>query len=101
MMKEEAIRLLCLIEHVYPVIIIKSETVTRWLHLCEHLHYNKALAKLHSHIRMSPYPPRLNDFAILSDPESALPHYLEDWLMTGGGEPEFMIRNHKNTNSKK
>ena len=92
MRKEEAIRLLCLIEHVYPVIIIKSETVTRWLNLCEHLHYNKVLVRLQAHFRKSPYPPGLNDLAILSDPESELPHYLQDWVEAGGVEPEFLIR---------
>jgi hypothetical protein len=92
MRKEEAIRILCLIEHVYPVIMIKSETVTRWLNLCEHLDYNKVLARLQAHIRKSPYPPGLNDLAILSDPESELPQSFQEWVEAGRIEPEFMIR---------
>lgn len=92
MRKKEAIRLLCLIEHVYPVIIIKSESVTRWLNLCEHLNYNAVFARLEAHIRKSPYPPRLNDLALLSGPVCELPHYLQNWVEAGEFELEFMIR---------
>lgn len=69
MRKDEAFNLLCLIEAVYPLIIINSETVTRWLTLSEMLDYNEVRAKLYVHIQNMPYPPRLFDIAVFNSGE--------------------------------
>lgn len=80
MTKEEALNLLCLIEAVYPLIIIRSETVTRWISHCDLLDYNGVLAKLHAHIQKTPYPPMLNDVTVFSDSQSECPNHMQTWM---------------------
>ncbi|MEH7886965.1 hypothetical protein V7654_21930 [Bacillus sp. JJ1609] len=100
MTKEEALNLLCLIEAVYPLIIIKSETVTRWISHCELLDYNGVLAKLHAHIQKTPYPPRLDEIAVFSDSESKFPNHMQTWIEESefnaqfvAWQKEYFIRN--------
>lgn len=80
MRKDEALKLLCLIEAVYPLIIIKSETVTKWLTLCDVLDYNGVLFNLHVHIQKMPYPPRLYDIATFINWESQCHDLMQAWI---------------------
>lgn len=100
MRKDEAFNLLCLIEAVYPLIIIKSETVTRWLTLSEMLDYNGVLAKLHAHIQNMPYPPRLFDIAIFNNAEGECQDLMKIWIEESKSDEqcvpwllEYFIRN--------
>lgn len=90
MKKDEALNLLCLIEAVYPLIIIKSETVTRWLTLCELLDYNGVMAKLHGHIQKMPYPPRLYDIAIFNNAEGECHDLRQTWTEESEFEAQFV-----------
>ena len=57
MTKIEAFRVLNLIEKVYPLVILKSETIIMCMAKCESMDYCKVLNKLAVHIRSNPYPP--------------------------------------------
>jgi hypothetical protein len=63
MTKEETVKLLRLIEIAYPMVIMKSEMVTRWFSFCQLLDHGMVLEKLNKHIRRNPYPPLLSEIA--------------------------------------
>ncbi|MBT2661307.1 hypothetical protein [Bacillus sp. ISL-45] len=60
MTKEDTLKILYLIESVYPLVTIKSETVLRWMAKCESMDYSILLENLALHMRKQPYPPTLN-----------------------------------------
>lgn len=63
MTKEETVKLLSLIEIAYPMVIMKSEMVTRWFSFCQQLDHGMVLEKLNEHIRRNPYPPLMSEIA--------------------------------------
>ncbi|WLR57016.1 hypothetical protein LC048_09165 [Mesobacillus subterraneus] len=66
MTKVEAFKILNLIEKVYPLVTLKSETILMWLANCESVDYGKVLNKLAVHIRSNPFPPTVQE--ILAKP---------------------------------
>lgn len=63
MEKEEALKVLVLIERIYPLIIIKSETVLRWLEISNKVEYQGVMSTLHIHMKINPYPPTMRQLA--------------------------------------
>ncbi|MCH6265513.1 MULTISPECIES: hypothetical protein [Neobacillus] len=61
MTKQEAFNLIVLIERVYPLFVAKNETVQQWFSVCAELDYKSVLGSIYEHIRISPYPPAIND----------------------------------------
>lgn len=61
MTKQEAYKLIVLIERVYPLFVAKNETVQQWFSVCVELDYEYVLGRIHEHIRISPYPPAIVD----------------------------------------
>ncbi|WP_102262941.1 hypothetical protein [Mesobacillus jeotgali] len=61
MTKVEAFRVLNLIEKVYPLVTLKSETILMWMAQCRSMDYRKVLNKLAVHIRINPYPPTVEE----------------------------------------
>ncbi|WP_144480728.1 hypothetical protein [Cytobacillus oceanisediminis] len=59
--KEESLKLLALIEYIYPVVTVKSETILAWMSICDSLKYNFTFENLVKHIRVNPYPPTLTE----------------------------------------
>jgi hypothetical protein len=59
--KEESLKLLALIEYIYPVVIVKSETILALMSICDSLKYNFTVDNLVKHIKVSPYPPTLTE----------------------------------------
>ena len=66
MTKLDAFKLLNLIERVYPLVIIKGDTVQRWMASCEMMDYGLVLKKLVLHMREKPYPPTFDEILINS-----------------------------------
>jgi hypothetical protein len=60
MTKQEAFRLLVLIETVYPYCIAKEESVINWFRHCSEMDYHYVWERLMEHIRKFPYPPSMN-----------------------------------------
>lgn len=63
MEKHELIKILVLIESVYPDFKVKSETVEDWFAVCGDKDYSQVLKNLTSHMRRSPYPPLMAEIA--------------------------------------
>jgi hypothetical protein len=61
MKKQEAFKILVLIESVYPHFKFKNETVLIWFQLCENFNFNLVTKKLSIHFRSSPYPPLMEE----------------------------------------
>ncbi|MDR7000300.1 replicative helicase loader/inhibitor [Neobacillus niacini] len=61
MTKQEALKILVLIESVYKGYISKNETVTFWFNYCSELDFPMVMSKLKMHIRTNPYPPTIAD----------------------------------------
>jgi hypothetical protein len=76
MTKLDTFKLLNLIERVYPHVILKSETVQRWMASCEMMDYGLVLKKLALHMRENPYPPTLEEILAKSSGNGI---YL-DWM---------------------
>jgi len=93
MTKEEVVKLLVLIEQVYPSFMVKDETVIQWFEFCSKMEYEKVLAKLKNHIRKSPFPPAIADIAVFSYEESDFPETLETWIKKGRERIERDRRN--------
>jgi hypothetical protein len=83
MIKDEVVKLLVLIESVYPNFICKDETVLQWFEFCSEMDYEKVMAKLRNHIRKSPFPPAIADIAVFSFEENDFPETLEKWMKKG------------------
>ncbi|NYE06399.1 hypothetical protein F4694_003179 [Bacillus niacini] len=83
MTKEEAFKLLVLIESVYSHCIFKDETVQQWFQFCSEMDYEKVLTKLKYHIRKSPYPPAIGDIAVFQFEEGHFPTTLQEWMKEG------------------
>ena len=83
MTKEEAVKLLILIESVYPNCIFKDETVQQWFQFCSEMDYEKVMAKVKNHIRKSPFPPAIAEIAVFSFEENNFPETLQKWMRKG------------------
>jgi hypothetical protein len=59
MTKLDTIKILNLIEKVYPSVTFKSETILNWLAKCGSMDYSMVLRKIALHMRDNPYPPTL------------------------------------------
>jgi hypothetical protein len=78
--KEEVLKLLVLIESVYPNCICKDETVLQWFQFCSKMDYEKGLTKLKNHIRINPFPPSIGEIAVFPFEENHLPATLQEWM---------------------
>ncbi|MDQ0972201.1 hypothetical protein QFZ31_002079 [Neobacillus niacini] len=83
MTKEEVVRLLVLIESVYPNCILKNETVQQWFEFCSEMDYKKVLSKLKNHIRKCPFPPAIGEIAVFHFEENQFPATLKEWITNG------------------
>ncbi len=83
MTKEEVVKLLVLIESVYPNCILKDETVQQWFQFCSEMEYGKVLTKLKNHIRKSPFPPTIGDIAVFHFEENHFSATLQKWMKKG------------------
>ncbi|WP_066253259.1 replicative helicase loader/inhibitor [Neobacillus drentensis] len=83
MSKEEVVKLLILIESVYPNYIFKDEVVQLWFQFCSEMDYEKVLSKVKNHIRKSPFPPAIADIAVFSFEENDFPETLQKWMKKG------------------
>jgi organic radical activating enzyme len=81
--KEEVVKLLVLIESVYPNCICKDETVQQWFQFCSEMDYEKVLMKLKNHIRKSPFPPSIGDIAAFHFEENHFAAMLQEWIKKG------------------
>ncbi|MED1467451.1 hypothetical protein [Bacillus salipaludis] len=61
MTKQEALKIIVLIESVYKGFMTKNETITFWFNYCPELNFTKVMTKLKRHIRTNPYPPTISD----------------------------------------
>lgn len=59
MTKEETFKILVLIERLYPVVTVNSETVLIWMSHCVSLDFNLTLENLFKHKKQNPFPPTL------------------------------------------
>ncbi len=59
MTKEETFKILVLIERLYPVVTVNSETVLNWMSHCVSLEFNLTFENLFKHKKQNPYPPTL------------------------------------------
>ncbi|CEG27274.1 replicative helicase loader/inhibitor [Bacillus sp. B-jedd] len=66
MEKQELIKILVLIESVYPDFTVKNETVEDWFAVCRDMDYSQVLKNLACHMRRSPYPPLMAEIAAYS-----------------------------------
>jgi len=78
MEKHELMKILVLIESVYPDFTVKNETVEDWFALCRNMDYPQVLKNLASHMRKCPYPPLMAEIAAYTIEE----HMEEDKMMT-------------------
>ena len=83
MTKTEAVKLLTLIESVYPHFLVKDEMVLLWLQLCSKMDYEKMLEKLKTHIRKNPYPPMIADIAVFLLEETDTRATLQELVFKG------------------
>ena len=83
MTKEEVVKLLILIESVYPNCVFKDETVQQWFQFCSEMDYEKVMTKLKNHIRKSPFPPAIADIAVFPIEENDFPETLQKWMKKG------------------
>jgi Loader and inhibitor of phage G40P len=83
MTKEEVVKLLVLIESVYPNCILKNKTVEQWFQFCSQMDYEKVLTKLKNHIRKSPFPPVIRDIAVFYFEENHFPAMLKESMKKG------------------
>jgi hypothetical protein len=83
MTKEEVVKLLVLIESIYPKCVLKDKAVLQWFQFCSEMDYEKVLTKLKNHIRKSPYPPAIADIAVFHFEENDFPEKLQEWMKKG------------------
>ena len=86
MTKEEVVKLLVLIESIYPNCIFKDETIQQWFQFCSEMNYERVLTRLKNHIRKSPFPPVIADIAVFHFEENDFPETLQEWMKKGRRE---------------
>ncbi|MGV2938903.1 hypothetical protein AB5I83_04880 [Mesobacillus sp. LC4] len=79
MTKLDTFKLLNLIENVYPLVTLKSDTVQRWMASCELMDYSLVFKKLALHIRENPYPPSLEDILVNSGANGSYFDWLDEY----------------------
>lgn len=79
MTKEDTLKIMILIENVYPLVSMKSETVLKWMAQCESLDYSLLLKNLALHMRKQPYPPALNELLENANNEGTNFEWLEEY----------------------
>ncbi|MEH7108607.1 replicative helicase loader/inhibitor [Bacillus sp. JJ1764] len=94
MTKEEALKIIHVIESTYPYIITKSETVQFWFQFCEVVDFDQVWTDLVQHIRNSPYPPSISDiFASLGETSGDTRQLISDKKDRGGSwMSEYVFR---------
>ncbi|PFP25636.1 hypothetical protein COJ96_17850 [Bacillus sp. AFS073361] len=78
MTKEEVVKLLILIESVYPNCVLKGETVQQWFQFCSEIDYEIVMGQVKNHIRKSPFPPAFADIAVFTSVENDFPETLQN-----------------------
>lgn len=95
MTKIEALKVLNLIENVYPLVTLKSETILMWMAKCESMDYSKVLNKLAVHIRSNPFPPTVQEILGKSCKEGIYFEWLEEYSIRPEKTKDF-VANSKN-----
>ncbi|RDU35732.1 hypothetical protein DRW41_16450 [Neobacillus piezotolerans] len=72
MEKHELMKILVLIESVYPEFTVRDETVENWFAVCREMDYPLVMKKLSAHIRKSPYPPLMAEIAAYDEDDSTI-----------------------------
>ncbi|MBT2692507.1 hypothetical protein [Bacillus sp. ISL-55] len=90
MTKIEALKVLNLIEKVYPLVTLKSETILMWMTKCESMDYSKVLNKLTLHIRSNPYPPVAQEILGKSCNEGIYFEWLDEYSIRTEKTKDFM-----------
>ncbi|WP_053369054.1 replicative helicase loader/inhibitor [Bacillus sp. FJAT-27245] len=70
MEKHELMKILVLIESVYPEFTVRAETVENWFAVCREMDYSQVMKKLSAHIRKSPYPPLMAEIAAYNESDT-------------------------------
>lgn len=81
MTKIDTFKILNLIEKVYPLVTLKSETVLEWMTNSGSMDYSFVLKKLDLHMRTSPYPPTLKEIIANSIYEGTYFEWLEEYSL--------------------
>ncbi|WP_213367754.1 hypothetical protein [Mesobacillus boroniphilus] len=81
MTKIDTYKVLNLIEKVYPLVTLKSETILSWMAKCESMDYSIVLKKLALHMRTNPYPPTLKEIIATSSNEGAYFEWLDEYSL--------------------
>ncbi|MFT9597770.1 hypothetical protein [Mesobacillus sp.] len=92
MTKIEAIKILNLIEKLYPLVTFKSETIIMWLAKCEAMDYSKVLKKLAVHIRSNPYPPTIQEILGKSCNRGIYFEWLEEYSIRPEKTKDFVAK---------
>ncbi|WP_052352898.1 replicative helicase loader/inhibitor [Neobacillus dielmonensis] len=80
MTKSELMKLLVLTEKAYPKFLFKDGTVQQWFEFCSQMDFDKVMAKLKNHIRISPFPPAMADIAVFASGDAEIPKALQRWM---------------------
>lgn len=83
MTKDDTLKILHLIEKVYPLVTMKSETVLKWMARCESMDYSIFFKKLSVHLRKQPYPPTLEELIGKSNNEGGNLEWLAEYSLKG------------------
>ena len=81
MTKEDTLKILNLIERVYPLVTMKSETVLRWMSHCESMDCSILLKKLALHVRKLPYPPTLEELIGKSNNQGSNSEWMAEYSL--------------------
>lgn len=81
MTKTDTLKILNLIEKVYPLVTLKSETILRWMVKCGSMDYSIVIKKLALHMRDNPYPPTLKEIVGNSSDEGAYFEWLDEYTL--------------------
>lgn len=90
MTKLEALKVLNLIEKVYPLITLKSETILMWMAKCESMDYSKVLNNLAVHIRSNPFPPAVKEILGKSSNDGIHFEWLEEYSIRPEKTKDFL-----------
>lgn len=81
MTKIDTFKILNLIEKVYPLVTLKSETVLKWMANSGSMDYSIVLKKLAFHMRANPYPPTLKEIIANSINEGTYFEWLDEYSL--------------------
>ncbi|MBT2683464.1 hypothetical protein [Bacillus sp. ISL-37] len=95
MTKTDTFKVLNLIEKVYPLVTLKSETIILWLARCESMDYTMVLNKLAVHIRRNPFPPTVQEILGKSCNEGIYFEWLEEYSIRPEKTKDFVVSRKK------